>query len=846
MEAKKNTKGNDSRNGQFGERQRGLERKWLTMGMADAERVRRPMSGPPTSAAAANLHERVDALINRSRAEISARAAKEETQAEELSLHYDDGVLLQMYADLLTHPKGKPKDRSKTVASAERKKLLQSVANRLVVASGTSCNTSMNEEVEVASSPTLASRLAARRGLSLQLKDDGSSEQDFLDVPQSQLDPQKLHHGILLRFIDVVREMERAQKVVGKSTTMSVAVLSSREWNALVHTAIELNEIDLAERALLLMKRCEMEPTEDLVNDVMSVHASNGDVPAVASLFEKLAIGKPTARQRDLHIKAHMKTSSSDYGNIQSALHTLHNYEALALLPPVESYTRLISALFSTCSAQLRAHAWDLFSHMRYVAHAKPDPALYALMIRACAGTGFSHSGYVADPARALDLWTEMTTEAGYKPDVGAYNAVILACARVKEYAADAFRLAREMLDGHRDAYGDPLMHATQETFNALLVAAKTRKDLARARWILAEMIKIYNQCMREGRDNDVAPDTESVMHVFHAYASFIPSQRRSELNVIDESEVKAVAEVSANGQAEQDPPHEEDDKAPVPARAPFSISPPQTRQEVLAEADALFERILEEKGAEASASRSEEKKKSKPGPFSSVLLQPKLLNSYLCVYYMHGSLEDSRRLYEEVYRRTGVERSPRTYVEALDRCARAKKDERDLARSFAESIWIEWLEVEKGLNPNSTDARQIERAHAAMIRVYALVNDLDRAMQLVRSFETIYTPRAVASPALSPSYHEKNNRRLKSASSLLVAKRPLVRLTTTTEVQDDTVPPLLTPRDLELLHHRLVVAAAGASGRDRKADIDFLTYLGNAYMGSLRKRRDRTIQAKN
>lgn len=421
-----------------------------------------------------------------------------------------------------------------------------------------------------------------------------------------------------------------------------------------------------------------------------------------------------------------MKSPSTNTYGLSSALEVLHKYESLALLPPVQSYTRVICALFSARSAQLQAQAWDLFSHMRYVAHAKPDPTLYALMIRACAGTGVSQSGYVADSVRALDLWTEMTTDAGYAPTVGAYNAIILACARSSEYVGEAFRLAREMLDGHRDAYGYPLMPATQETFDALLVAAKTRKDLPRARWILAEMLKVYEQAVKQAKDSgkevesDIELNERTMMHVFHAYVSYRPPFRREDTVIVEENETRTSEEADAAVNGELPNPHKAIERA-LP-KASFSVTPPQTRQEVLAEADTLFERILTETGLHPSSPRAApESESSAPGPFSRVLPTTPLLNSYLSVHYMHDRLENSRKLYEEVFTRTGLERLPRTYVDALERCQRSEKEERRVARDFAESVWNEWVEVERKLNPRSADARMIERANAAMIRTLAL-----------------------------------------------------------------------------------------------------------------------------
>ncbi len=85
---------------------------------------------------------------------------------------------------------------------------------------------------------------------------------------------------------------------------------------------------------------------------------------------------------------------------------------------------------------------------MRYVAHPIPDTHLYTVMIRACASP--------PEPERALDLWTELTHDRAVEPNTSAYNAIIYACARSgeKQYVQQALRLAKEMMDAHRDASG--------------------------------------------------------------------------------------------------------------------------------------------------------------------------------------------------------------------------------------------------------------------------------------------------------------------------------------------------------------------------------------------------------
>jgi hypothetical protein len=61
--------------------------------------------------------------------------------------------------------------------------------------------------------------------------------------------------------------------------------------------------------------------------------------------------------------------------------------------------------------------------------------------------------------------------------------------------------------------------------------------------------------------------------------------------------------------------------------------------------------------------------------------------------------------------------------------------------------------------------------------------------------------------------------------------------MTSTVEVPDDDVPPLLTFGDLDVLHHRLVAAG-------RRDEIGFLKYVCKTYEGALRARRDGTMKA--
>ncbi len=98
-----------------------------------------------------------------------------------------------------------------------------------------------------------------------------------------------------------------------------------------------------------------------------------------------------------------------------------------------------------------------------------------------------------------------------------------------------------------------------------------------------------------------------------------------------------------------------------------------------------------------------------------------------------------------------------------------------------------------------------------------------------MRAFVQKYPPKAVRQ-ALPK--HE-----IRSTRTVLEGTRPLVRLSSTLDIPDDTVPPLLTFPEVEVLHHRLVA-------KNRVDGIKYLKWVCKSYEGSLKMRRDRTIKA--
>ena len=111
----------------------------------------------------------------------------------------------------------------------------------------------------------------------------------------------------------------------------------------------------------------------------------------------------------------------------------------------------------------------------------------------------------------------------------------------------------------------------------------------------------------------------------------------------------------------------------------------------------------------------------------------------------------------------------------------------------------------------------------------------LDDALDCLRTFVARYPPHTVRATATPPPA-EHGLREMRETRVVLADRgRPLVRLTTPLDVQDDYVPPLLVFADVEALHHRLV-AAGDLRG------IAYVKWVCKAYEGALRRRREAAL----
>ncbi|KAH7333668.1 hypothetical protein B0J17DRAFT_133769 [Rhizoctonia solani] len=585
------------------------------------------------------------------------------------------------------------------------------------------------------------------------------------------------------------------------------------------------------------------------------------DVNAFTQLSDKLQkVGYPITPDRlsylitsHLHSHPHELSRMAAIKNTQDLIHKL---EAHGTPPSQEGYTSIMRAyldasrdsnilsesitISQTNPSAAIAAVHDLFTHMRYIAHPNPSLETYSIVIEACA------RGRQVNPLRALELLQEIKqgltssrTEFFHsKLDtsslIACYNGAIRACARAgAKFAGDAFRLAKELVQPD----GIPLAGAIiggigpdRKTMAALMHSAKRIGDLARARWILTEVMRAQSNKFDNG--SEAILDEEIMVCAFQAYSAFRPSFRREMVrNQTEEPEGTTNTENNV-----------EDTHDPIPVEmstATYTI--PQSAPEVLKEADILLSRILSKQTA------------SPDHLFSRVPISARIMNAYLGIYYSHAPLDQTLAKFEECY--PHVEPNAYTFVNLLERLARAAEPDRQVALAYAKETWTNWQDWIRRVNDGQMDMalaeatpRAIERAWAAIIRIYSLCDDVENALLLLREFVTKYPPASLNEqnpPSLSTQrsrleYPTPSNSD-KSLATLLATPAPrvglLVRFTTPEQIAEPGIGPHLLFSDLTLLHQRLV-----SRHPHLKADIAFVTWACKSYELQLKRRRDRAL----
>ena len=365
----------------------------------------------------------------------------------------------------------------------------------------------------------------------------------------------------------------------------------------------------------------------------------------------------------------------------------LHQHELEHQPLPIAAYHAVITGLIKSPSpnAPRRALAWDMFAHMRYVAHPTPSKELYASMIAACA------KGSEPNVERASDLFIEMTVEKRMEPTTETYAALISVYAKTKATVVAAFRMASQMLDVGRDADGMPLLRPNRTIWMSLLEAAKRLGDLQRAHWLLTQM----------GKEQLALPshlppliDDWAMRHVFHAYSAYRPPFRREYAQLKPREVVDRTLERSTAT------PEEE---TSVPDKPVSRYILPQTSHEALQEAEALFSQILAQQQTESTPPDG-------ASIFRGVRVTSHLLSAYLGVHFSHSaSTEQAVAKIFDLHSQLGLNISIETVLKSLQRIGNAKTTERTpIILEIAEKLWARFHNVLQGLSEDVANMRWI------------------------------------------------------------------------------------------------------------------------------------------
>jgi hypothetical protein len=504
---------------------------------------------------------------------------------------------------------------------------------------------------------------------------------------------------------------------------------------------------------------------------------------------------------------------------------------------PQSSYLIVLDHLLSpslshSTNSHTHAMAWDLFTHLRLVAHPNPSAQMYGTMIRACANPTNPQ------PERARDLWVEMTQDQSHiSPGREEYEAIIKAMGSTKAGYLEAVNYLREMLAKHREVATRPFARGldqadraaamasryipTRSTFLALLEGTKRAGNVHRARWVLAEVLRLAKARGTSGIDE--APEEELLAAVFMTYAAWQPAITRGAVKLqqstdtpVELSEEKALAaeeelieselHLEATGTAAAQTELQESSRADsLDIALPSTASPqagPQTRGDAIREVNLLFGRIIEDQQVQGGSESLVDH------PFQSVKITPRLVNSFLSVHLAHSLLNDARRSWDSAWQVAGQASNARpngwSFLLALERCAMAKPQIRTEAINWAEQLWEQYGSFVKGTTESIAEStavdparakwlagvgpRQTEKIWAAMIRTSALCGDLDGALGLLEEFRVTY-PAADILRDYQPS----------PPSSFTV------RMTTPSTVAEPDIPPLLLFKDVDIVHQRLV-----------------------------------------
>ncbi|CEH13806.1 hypothetical protein CBOM_01702 [Ceraceosorus bombacis] len=680
-------------------------------------------------------------------------------------------------------------------------------------------------------------------------------------------------------FAQVEEVVKRFSLMAGSSTrpaALPVGLITRREWEALVVLASRASDVQSQSRLLDAMKLSGSEPDTRLWNGVLEVYAEKGDVETCERIITSMSAHD--AHTTHCLIKANLRRSLAAALDILASLEgaSAKSSDAVALLPgpaSLATYTLVLNHILTAAPKHHKPLFWSLYHRMRFAAHPTPDAPLYTLAIRACAegieypGDDYSNAPRkrVADGERALDLFREMSVHYGIRPTAQTYNALMLVYARRKELLPEAFRLLKEMVALERERLSIEDVQARQEltcfapdrrTFNALLNGCARNGDLARARWVLAEMLRnasaLWSETAQERGPTNLTdreqlevenrrPDDVSLMHVFNAYAAYVPPFK-SNLRALRQKQAGATqdgggerggddeaatavearddkVEAFTGGAERKEAAADDivrsagtdaDDVADVDAgKASFDERVPMSSAEVVSEVRGLFTRLLLDV-------------ESGTGLLSNICITTLAINSYLEALTRHsrqdaqffGLLEEAFGAVEGAHEdgvlaRLALQPNPKTFEIAMTLCGKVSNKSRERADQIGDALWKRWLEYRVSAE---TQGKAIARVWAARIANLCKSDRIDEALETVTEFSSLYPPqgRAYATMPCLPAV-------LQPVTSKFMAQ---CAPNTTKDA------PTLDFRDLNPLHHKLV-------NLRRSKDLRFVDRIAHHYARS-------------
>lgn len=552
---------------------------------------------------------------------------------------------------------------------------------------------------------------------------------DAHDIPQLPQDTQLIIRG------SRAKERHRAMTLVASITPATpsdvpTGLITQTECLALFDECLAAREYEAAARILDVARAHGMTALAEQEEDsLLEARARAGDVQGVGkqlSVIEERTGTVPSRARLASLVRAHLAA-----GETHAAVRMLHTFEARQLTLEESAYASVIGTLLAPRTTMKQADkslAWDLFTHMRLVAHPTPGVEMYNDMIRSCADPKDPQ------PELALDMFTQMVSENGQTPVAETYNVLIRALAKVKTYYHEAFRVLRQMLGVHQAALAGGISRTTGYeptvvTFNALLQGTKRTGDLGRARWILAEMAKI-GAFMGEEADVRMLPNEETLVGVFHTYAAYKPVVARMDVKVAvnQASQVEQdVGRTKRDGNPDADSDTISDTQVHAEELLPPRVSlldigspdfvppyQPQMSHEVFSEASQLFDLVIDNMTHQH-------------GAFAHVRPTTRLVNAYLSVALAHAPLERAVQMRLDLWTAPrivdlGLKPNGWTFLFVLERCASARnKTERHIVEGELDRLWQGYLRW------HAAETRVIGNMEAGLVRGEFSIEDVEK-----------------------------------------------------------------------------------------------------------------------